>query len=117
MLGFAQFANATNLTLLHTLACYNDFQFPQRFGMIYPRISLKAFHPPKTKQLSWQKTITSEKDKIFISNFWKELFKRLGVTLQFSITYHPQTDGQTEVVNRYLGFYLRCMTLNNLRIW
>lgn len=39
------------------------------------------------------KTITSDKDKVFISNFWKELFKKLGVTLQLSTAYHPQTDG------------------------
>ena len=48
------------------------------------------------------KVIISHIDPKFTSNFWKSLFKGLGTKLNFSTTYHPQMDGQTERVNQVL---------------
>lgn len=43
--------------------------------------------------------IVSDRDIIFTSKLWQELFKAVRVQLRFSTTYHPQSDGQTERVN------------------
>nr|GEU73192.1 putative mitochondrial protein [Tanacetum cinerariifolium] len=63
------------------------------------------------------KTIVSGRDKVFMSLFWQSLFKMLKVGLKFSIAYHPQTDGQTKVVNKCLEGYLRCMTGESPKDW
>ena len=63
------------------------------------------------------KTIVSDRDVRFTSYFWKTLWHKLGTKLNFSTAYHPQTDGQTEVVNRSLGNLLRCLIGENSRNW
>jgi hypothetical protein len=53
------------------------------------------------------KIIISDKDPIFTGHFWIELFSCLGTQLAHSSSYHPQSDGQTEIVNKCLEGYLR----------
>lgn len=47
-------------------------------------------------------TIVSDQDRVFISIFRRELFRLQGTELKRSIAYHPQTDGQSEMVNKGL---------------
>jgi transposase InsO family protein len=53
------------------------------------------------------KTIISDRDKLFTSNFWATLIAEIGTKRKLLIAYHPQTDGQTERTNRTLKIYLK----------
>ena len=44
-------------------------------------------------------SIVSDRDRVFTSAFWKELFRLSDTQLCMSSSYHPQTNGQTERVN------------------
>jgi hypothetical protein len=48
------------------------------------------------------RSIISEKYSRFLSTFWKTIWGLLGCHLKFSTAFHPQTNGQIEVVNRVL---------------
>ena len=63
------------------------------------------------------RSIVSDRDVKFLSYFWKVLRGKLGTKLLFSTTCHPQTDGQTEVVNRTLTILLQTVIRQNLKSW
>ena len=46
----------------------------------------------------WRHIVSNHNTK-FIGYFWQILWKKLNIDLKFSSSHHPQTDGQTEVVN------------------
>jgi hypothetical protein len=63
------------------------------------------------------KTIVSDRDPKFTSNFWKGLFKGFRTNLNFSATYHPESDGQTERVNRVIEDILRMYVMEKPSKW
>ena len=63
------------------------------------------------------KSIITDRDTKFTSNFWRSLFKSLGTNLKFSTAFHPQTDGQFERMNRTLISTLRAYVNANHNNW
>jgi hypothetical protein len=63
------------------------------------------------------KTIVSDRDPKFTSNLWKGLFKGFRTNLNFSTTYHPESDGQTERVNRVIDDMLRMYVMEKPSKW
>ncbi|GJY70495.1 putative reverse transcriptase domain-containing protein [Tanacetum coccineum] len=57
-------------------------------------------------------SIISDRDGRFTSCFWQTLQKALGMRLDMSTTYHPQTDGQSERTIQTLKNMLRACVIN-----
>jgi hypothetical protein len=53
--------------------------------------------------------IVSNRDPVFTSTVWRELFRLSGTQLRMSSVFHPQTDGQSEVTNCIIMVYLHCL--------
>jgi len=58
------------------------------------------------------KIIVSDNDPIFTRNFWTKLFSCLGTQLAHSLCYHPESDRQTEIVNKGFEGYLHYFASN-----
>jgi hypothetical protein len=63
------------------------------------------------------KTIVSDRDAKFTSNFWKRLFKGFRTNLNFSIDYHPESNGKIERVNQVIEDMLRMYAMEKPSKW
>jgi len=62
-------------------------------------------------------SIVSDRDPVFTSQFWRELFQLAGVKLHMSSAFHPQSDGQSEAANKVITMLLRCLSGDRPREW
>ena len=62
-------------------------------------------------------SIISDRDLRFTSRFWGKLQESLGTRLNFSTTFHPQTDGQSERVIQILEDMLRSYVIDYEGSW
>lgn len=80
----------------------------------YSAVSVEGFFVENIVRLHGiPKKLVSDRDKIFISQFWQELFHRSGTTIHMSSAYHPESDGQTEIVKKTIEGYLRATVHDN----
>jgi len=63
------------------------------------------------------KDVVCDRDPVFFSNFWKALTDILKVKIRASSAYHPQTDGQTEIMNKKVEEMLRNFVNHNQSDW
>ena len=104
------------LTILHALKQWHPYLIGIHFKVKTNHDSLKYFLEQMLSSKEQQKWVTklhgtpnitvSEMDPIFTRNFWPKLFSCLGTQLAHRSSYHPQYDGQTEIVNKCLEGYL-----------
>lgn len=61
--------------------------------------------------------IFSDRDKLFVSKFWRALAKLTKVELKMSTSYHPETDGASERTNKTIIQAIRFHVERNQRGW
>ena len=67
--------------------------------------------------MGFQISIISYRDPRFTSRFWGKLQEALGNKRNFSTTFHPQTDGQSEIVIQVLEDMLRSCVIDYEGSW
>lgn len=69
------------------------------------------------KHHGFPQTLVSDHDSIFLNEVWENMLRLSGTKLYFTMAYHPQSDGQTEVRNMGLEQYLRAFVSDRLAKW
>ena len=103
--------------------CSVPYQFFLHLGKTYlwisspgfPHIVASLFMEIVGKIHGLPRILVSDHDPLFISKFWQELFRRSGTQLRMSSAYHPQSDGQTKVLNRVIEQCLHAFIHRRLR--
>lgn len=97
--------------ILTVVDCFSKYGHFIALSHPYTATSVaRAFFAKVVRLHGFSVSIVSDRDPLFTSTVWKDLFKIAGVKLRMSTTFHPQTDGQSEATNKTITMYLRCIT-------
>jgi hypothetical protein len=77
----------------------------------------KAFFDTIVRLHSVPESIISNRDPVFTGTLWKELFRLTSTKLCTSSAFHPQMDDQSEVANKIIMAYLRCLAGDKPHSW
>jgi hypothetical protein len=61
--------------------------------------------------------MVSDRDKLFVSEFWGALYRRMGTQLQMSTAFHPETDGRSEKTNKTAVQIMRMSVGRDQKDW
>jgi hypothetical protein len=81
-----------------SIPCYKTID-ARGMAKLYVQWVYRFGHTPET--------IISDRGPQFVSSFWQEFCRIIGVKVKLSTAYHKETDGQTEIMNRYIDQRLR----------
>lgn len=59
----------------------------------------------------------NDRDLVFSRFFWTELFHQFGIMLRLGSTFRLQIDRHSEVNNRILDVFLRCLAVDRPQSW
>lgn len=94
--------------MVHLIACNQQVKASDVAQLVYDHV---------VRLHGFPESIISDRDTRFTSNFWRALWKLSGTELSMSTSYHPQTDGQTENVNRAVQDILRAYVSDGRKDW
>ncbi|KAG9447555.1 hypothetical protein H6P81_013683 [Aristolochia fimbriata] len=106
---------ATIMTVVDRLSKYGHFiPLPASFTS---RQVAEAFVAEIIRLHGPPSSIITDRDPRFLHSFWQEVNRLQGTSLAQSTDYHPQTDGQTEALNKCVEMYLRCFVSDSPHNW
>ena len=94
--------------MVHLIACSQQVTAAEVAQLVYDQV---------VRLHGFPEAIISDRDTRFTSRFWQALWKLSGTRLSMSTSYHPQTDGQTENVNRAVQDMLRAYVSDSRLDW
>ncbi|WVY96227.1 hypothetical protein V8G54_028378 [Vigna mungo] len=104
IIGLPPYKNFTTI-----LVVVDRFSKGAHFGMLPKSFTTtnvaQLFVDIVCKRHGLPRSLISDSDLIFLSQFWRDLFRLSDTKLRMSTAYHPQSDGQTEVTNKVLQHF------------